>query len=1185
MNRCGACGSENRPGRRFCGNCGAELLIVCPACGTANEPDDRFCGGCGAGLSAAPARPLDGTPPAASTGPSPGSVAERRMCTVLFTDLVGFTPLSESRDPEEIRELLSRYFEAARTVIGRYGGVVEKFIGDAVMAVWGTPVASEGDAERAVRAGLDIVDAVTLLGDEVGAAGLRARAGVVTGEIAVTVGLIGEGVAGDAVNTAARVQTAAAPAEVWVDDATHRLAGAAIGFSDRGMHALKGKSEPIHLWQATRVLSGRGGSQRIDGLEAPLFGRDAELRTIKELFHATAERSATRLVVVNGPAGVGKSRLGWEFEKYVDGLADEVWWHRGRCLSYGEGVAFWALAEIVRQRFAIAEEDPTDVAGEKLRTGLGAFVPDAVERAYVSVRLARLLGVPTDDDAGTLGREELFAGWRLFFERLAATNPVVLLVEDAQHADAGMLDFLDHLADWARDAPIFMLVLTRPELAEVRPGWGIGRNRNVLTLDPLDSASMDGVVDALVPGMPGGVRAAIAAQAQGVPLFAVETIRSLIDRDIVVPQDGVYHLVGDIGELTVPDSLRGLLAARLDSLDDTMRGLVADAAVLGSTFPAEALVAVSGGDEGKVRAALDELVRRQVFEIFADPLSPQRGNYAFTHNLLRQVAYETMSRRERKTRHLSVAAHLRATFAGDGDEVIDVVARHYQDALAAVPGDDDVDEVRGEACRALVRAAERATRSGAPQAAGQNFAAAATLTAQSGRDDAMHDAAMLWERAAWAYVVAGDAGAALELSDRAADSYSELGRTRAAARAQAIGGQALSNSRRHSEARQRLAAALEVLRVDPDQDTVTALGTLSSLEALSGGQDADRLTAEALVLGQALDVDARQLATLFIGRGIALNFANRHDEATAALEYAVRLAEQAQDSVVLGRALLNLATELASADATASAVAARASCDQCRRAGAKTMLATAVANLNNALVLTGEWEQAARVLDEAVSRDGLEAEDDVIQSQILLATFRGDAELAHEVAAAADFSEEDAQDRAARVTSEILVASVDGRLADVVASGRDLLAVSGPLGIRHEMIVWSWPIAVRAAEALQDSAAVAELIAALDARPVGHVPPLLRAERELALARSAPREEAMRRFAAALAMLRRFGSPYHLAQGLVDQASFLVADGDAETSRELTAEAVAITERLGAAPLLRRAREIENRLAAGIPAG
>ena len=415
------------------------------------------------------------------------------MCSVLFCDVVGFTPLSEARDPEAVRELLSEYFEVARTVITRYGGVVEKFIGDAVMAVWGTPAATEGDAERAVRAALDLVIAVAELGAEAGLPGLAARAGVVTGEVAVNLGAVGEGmVAGDAVNTASRVQAAAEPGSVLVDEATQRLAGRAIGFADAGEHALKGKAGPVRLWRATRVLSAVGGSQRVDGLEAPLTGRDAELRTIKDLFHAAADRRVPRLVLVSGPAGVGKSRLGWEFEKYADGLKAQVWWHRGRCLSYGEGVAFWALAQIVRQRLGIAEEDPAEVAAGKLAQGLDRYVPDPGERAYAGLRVARLLGVAfAGDSGGPLSREELFAGWRLFFERLAAVQPVVLVVEDAQHADAGLLDFLDHLIDWVRDLPVYVLVLARPELGQARPGFGTGRNRTALTLDPLDAASMD----------------------------------------------------------------------------------------------------------------------------------------------------------------------------------------------------------------------------------------------------------------------------------------------------------------------------------------------------------------------------------------------------------------------------------------------------------------------------------------------------------------------------------------------------------------------------------------------------------------------------------------------------------------------------------------------------------------------
>ena len=395
--RCGQCGASLGEGDRFCGDCGAEVG-GCPSCGEPLTPGKRFCRACGSALSAAPtagaagtSRPGPAAPGTARAGGVP--VAERRVCSVLFCDVVGFTPLSEARDPEVVRELLSRYFEVARTVIGRYGGVVEKFIGDAVMAVWGTPTASEEDAERAVRAGLDLVAAVGVLGSDAGVPGLAARAGVVTGEVAVTLLATNEGmVAGDAVNTAARVQSVAEPGSVLVDAPTYRLAGGAIGFAAAGEHRLKGKAEAQELWRATRVLSAVGGAQRVDGLEAPLTGRDAELRTIKDLFHAAAERKVPRLVLVSGPAGVGKSRLGWEFEKYADGLAETVWWHRGRCLSYGEGVTFWALAEIVRQRLGIAEEDPAEIAAGKLAAGLDRFVRDPGERGYIGPRLGLALG-------------------------------------------------------------------------------------------------------------------------------------------------------------------------------------------------------------------------------------------------------------------------------------------------------------------------------------------------------------------------------------------------------------------------------------------------------------------------------------------------------------------------------------------------------------------------------------------------------------------------------------------------------------------------------------------------------------------------------------------------------------------------------------------------------------------------
>ena len=1109
------------------------------------------------------------------------------MCSVLFCDLVGFTPLSESRDPEAARELLSRYFDRARTVIGRYGGVVEKFIGDAVMAVWGTPVASEGDAERAVRAGLDLVAAVAELGAEAGVPGLAARAGVVTGEVAVTLGAAGEGmVAGDAVNTAARVQAAAEPGQVLADGATQRLAGGAVGFADAGEQALKGKAEPARLWRATRVLSGAGGSQRVDGLEAPLTGRDAELRTIRELFHAAADRRVPRLVLVSGPAGVGKSRLGWEFFKYIDGLVADVWWHRGRCLSYGDGVAFWALAEIVRQRLGIAEENPVGAAAAKLADGLDRFVTDPGERAYVGARLGRLLGVTLDgDDGAALAREELFAGWRLFFERLAAVQPVMLLVEDAQYADGGLLNFLDYLIDWARDLPVFVLVFARPELGRVRTGFGTGRNRSTLTLDPLDAASMDRLVEALVPGMPPAARAKVTGQAQGIPLFAVETVRALIDRDIVQPVEGTYRLVGDIGELAVPDSLHALLAARLDALDPGVRRLVADAAVLGTTFPAEALIAVSGQDETAIRAALAELVRREVLSVSADPLSPERGSYQFAQQMLRQVAYDTLSRRDRKTRHLQVATHLRAAFAGDGEEVADVIARHYLDALEAVPDDPDDGEIRGQAIGALIRAAERAERTGAPARAAASYAAAAELSqpGNGGEEQATNGqllAGSLWERAARAAVTSGDYPAAIEHAGQAREYHLQRGQARAAARAQATVGEALRQSGRHAEARDQLIAVVEVLKAEPDTDTVRALDQLAMLEVLAGSPEADKLSTEALTLGQALDVDTDTLGGLFVTRGIYLNFAGRRrPQAAAYFREAARLATQTGDNYSLGRALLDLSDPLAVTNPAAATEAARSAAGHLRRVGAREYLATAITNLAQALLMLGDWDAAETELGQAAEADGLADHEHLACYRGWLAALRGDTAATETMLAGlADLrASEDPQDKAEISIVEAFTAAARRQPRDALRHARGALAHADALGISHEYLRWAWPLAARAAHDLKDTAATGELLALLDSYQPGHLAPLQRAERDLTRARLAASDgdpTAAAAFASAIRGLRELSTPYHLAHGLLDHAGHLTRQNDIEGAQAAIGEAGDIGHNLRCQPLLDRAADI-----------
>jgi class 3 adenylate cyclase/predicted ATPase len=1195
MERCDQCGAPAEASERFCGQCGAPLA-GCPSCGAPVLSGRRFCTSCGHALPGSgpprlPAGPLMLARPAALAGSvAAEQVAERRLCSVLFCDFVGFTPLSESRDPEAVRELLTRYFEVARTVVGRYGGVIEKFIGDAVMAVWGTPVASEEDAERAVRAALDLVAAVAQLGHEMRVPGLAARAGIVTGEVAVTIGAPGEGmVAGDAVNTASRAQAAAQPGQVLVDATTRRLASGGVGFDQAGEHRMKGKTEPVALWRATRVLASVGGIQRIDGLEAPLTGRDAELQTVRELFHAAAERRMPRLVLVSGPAGVGKSRLGWEFEKYIDGLAATVWWHRGRCLSYGDGIAFWALAEIVRQRLGIAEDETADSAAEKLSAGLERYLADPAERAYVGVRLGRLLGVTVvGDDGGQLHREQLFAGWRVFFERLAADAPVVLVIEDAQCADAGLLDFLEYLVDWARDLPVFVLVLARPELGQSRPGFGTGRNRLTLTLDPLDPASMGLLLDALVPGMPAAARVKVAGHAQGIPLFAVETVRSLIDRDIVRPAEGVYRLVADVGELAVPDSLHALLAARLDALAPAVRRLVADAAVLGASFAADALAGVSGQDEAAVRTGLAELVRREVLSVSADPLSPERGAYQFTQQMLRQVAYDTLSRRDRKARHLAVAQHLRSAFAGDGEEVADVIARHYRDALEAVPDDPDAAQIRDQAIAALVRAAQRAIRTGAPMAAADSYAAAAGLSLPGepgGNNPAAENSAVgersagvLWENAAGAAYTAGDYDHAVEYGGRARESHEQQGQARASARAQSTAASALRQQGRHAEAREQFSAALAVLRAEPDTDTVTALTRLASLEVFAGSAEADRLTAEALALGQAIGVPGAVLADLLNTRGNFHRWAEQNAQAAAYYREAARIATQAGDIRVAGVALLNLADTLTSTDPMAGAEAARAAAGHLRQAGARALLACAIANLAQALLMAGDWDAADAELSHGADVEGLADAVDLGWFRGWLAALTGDAGTALETLAALPglLASEDPQDQANAELVRTFSSVAVGQPAQALRHARGVLAHADTLGVSHETVRWAWPAAARAAHDLADTAATTRLLAQLDAAQPGHLGPMLRAERDLVRARVAAGhgdQSAAGAFAAAIRGLRDLSTPYHLAHGLLDQAEFL-SSTDTDAAAAAIAEARGIASKLRCQPLLDRVGDV-----------
>src|SRR5438094_929185 len=612
----------------------------------------RFCNQCGSPLAEEVSGPLAPTRPPVPARAEP--VAERRLVSVLFADLVGFTAASEGRDAEETRELLSRYFDTGRRLIELYGGSVE----------------------------------------------------------------------------------------------------------------LKGKEGLTPLWKAQRVVSGLRGSLKSQGLEAPFVGRDRELRQIKDLFHGCADEKKAHLVSVTGIAGIGKSRLAWEFYKYFDGIADTVYWHRGRCLSYGEGVTYWALADMVRMRCRITEdEDPASAAG-KLRSALEEYIADPEERAFVEPRLGQLLGLAEHEGRD---RQELFGAWRLFFERLSDTYPTVLAFEDMQWADASLLDFVEYLLDWSRNHPLLVVTLARPELLEKRPTWGAGRRSfTSLYLEPLPREAMEELLEGLVPALPEAVEEQILARAEGVPLYAVETVRMLLDRGLLVQEGSAYRLTGPVEALEVPETLHALIAARLDGLTADERRLLQDAAVLGKTFTRDALAALAGA-EIEIEPLRTALVRKEVLGVQADPRSPEHGQYGFLQDLVRHVAYETLSKRERRARHLSAAEYLSREFAADEDEVVEVIASHYLSAHEAAPDAEGATEIRGKAQAMLARAGERAASLAAAAEARRYFERAAELT-----HDGVERAALLG-RAGDMAANAGDPDAARRLFEESIGLHEEQG--------------------------------------------------------------------------------------------------------------------------------------------------------------------------------------------------------------------------------------------------------------------------------------------------------------------------------------------------------------------------------------------------------------------------
>lgn len=895
---CPACGFENEATHKFCAECGTKLVSACPNCGSQASPGHKFCPDCGTALT-----PVAGVPATAPTQVRP--VEERRVVTALFCDLVGFTSFSESRDPEQVRAMLTRYFDLARATIEKFGGVVDKFIGDAVTAFWGATIAQADDPERAVRAALDLVDAVAGLGEEIGVPDLTLRAGVLTGETAVGPGGNEKGlVLGDVVNTASRLQSIAEPGTVAVGDSTKLVTEGAIAYEDLGVKPLKGKESGVRVWRAMRVASARGGRGRSDALEPPFVGREHELRMLKDLLEVTGREQRARLVSIIGDGGIGKSRLAWEFQKYVDGLVEPVYWHQGRSPAYGDGLTFWSLSEMIRRRAGITESDESQRARTRLRTAVVEYVTNPEEQRWIEPRLAGLLGfeeMPAGD------RTELYAAIRTYFQRIAERGTTVLVFEDLHWADAGVITFIEELIDRSPRHPLLVIALARPELLVDADGWVSGRRlQTSVNLGPIADSAMADLVGGTVPGLSADLVTSIVDRAGGVPLYAVEMIRTLInDGKLVAAGDGTYRIEGDVATISVPDSLQSVIGARLDALDPSLRALVKDAAVLGQSFAVEGLSVVTSKSPDDLAVPLTDLVRAEVLRLEDDPRSPERGQYQFVQSLIREVAYGRLTLAERKSRHLAVAAY----FEGVEDiEVAGVVASHLLDAHRAEPDASDSAALSNRAIEALTKAARRA----ADLHSHKQVVSLVTKALDIATDDLVRGELLLMLARGLSGEVRPEE--AIERAEEAKAAFERAGDDEGVLRAITFIG------RTHGD-RWQVLDAVQVLEPafaehsSPQTSVELALAGALSRAYMMVGRDHEAIEVAdaALPIAEALD-DLPHVVDLMITKGTALGDVRRPREGLSILRGALAIAEANEFTLAALRAHNNLGVLLAQDD-------------------------------------------------------------------------------------------------------------------------------------------------------------------------------------------------------------------------------------------------------------------------------
>jgi class 3 adenylate cyclase/tetratricopeptide (TPR) repeat protein len=662
------------------------VAVTCPSCGSSNTDDARFCSACGTSLAVA-AEPIE----------------ERRVVSILFADLAGFTSRSDRADPEDVRRTLVPFHLLAKEEIERFGGTLDKFIGDAAMGVFGAPIAHEDDPERALRAAF----AVQARAEELQ---LAVRVAVNTGEAVVTFATgpqVGENVAGDVVNTASRLQSIAPVGGIVAGEPTYHATRGSIDYRELDSVAVKGKSDLLRVWLAVAPRS--DAPDRAEDDPPPFVGREHERSVLRGLLASVTESRSVLLATIVGEPGIGKTRLVADLAEHIRSAGTDVTWWRGRCLPYGEAVTFAPLEEIVCGAAGIGRDDHGDDVAAKLERTVRALVEDDDDADWLRARLSPLAGVADDPGQSAVDRPETFAAWSRFVELEAAARPLVMVVEDLHWADPAMLDFLDLLTDALTESPVLLLCTARPELFDRRGGWGHGKpNASTISLAPLDPDDMrDLLSDLLVRTfLPAETQNPLIASAGGNPLYALEFVRMLGDHGIEGPMAGVPFRPDRI---PIPDSVHALIAARLDALSPRHRSLLQDAAVAGDPFRSGAVAAMAPAD-ADVPAFLRELQRRGLIRRTAGRLTGDEIEYSFSHGLVRDVAYRQIPRAGRARRHVQVIRWLEATTGERPEDRAEALAYHATRALDLAGDAHLMDEFPGledDARRFLLLAGDR----------------------------------------------------------------------------------------------------------------------------------------------------------------------------------------------------------------------------------------------------------------------------------------------------------------------------------------------------------------------------------------------------------------------------------------------------------------------------------------------